>query len=416
MELNKRRLIQVSLFIVTFITTTIAGAEWRYGKYFFTEDPLLISQIKGGLMYSVSFLGILTVHEFGHYFMAQYHKVKVTLPFYIPLWLSFIGVPSIGTMGAVIRIKEKINSRKLYFDIGVAGPLAGFFVALGVIIYGFLNLPPLDYLFDIHPEYAEYGSNYMEFAMTNQTDQPLTMIKFGPNLLFWLCENFISFDSSRMPIASEVIHYPFLMAGYLALFFTSLNLFPLGQLDGGHILYGLLGAKVHKQVAPVIFVGLVFYAGLGLIEPILGFDQMLWAIVYVFFLYYCFYSVTADRGKRFIIALAIFTAQYIIGVFFPNIEGYTGWLLFLFVVGRFLGVYHPQVLDDRPLDFKRKVVGWIAVVVFILSFSPRPLIIEVIEPIEVQQKETEDNTGTRLSDYSFLDEPNSFLFVTYSNK
>ena len=366
MELNKKRLIQVVLFIVTLITTTIAGAEWRYGKYLFTEDPLQLSQIPGGLWYSLSFLGILTVHEFGHYFMAQFHKVKVTLPYYIPLWFGFLpGFPSLGTMGAFIRIKEQVLSRKHYFDIGVAGPLAGFVVAIGVIIYGFLNLPPLDYLFEIHPDYAQYGQDYGKYVFN--TNEAGAVIKFGPNLFFWLCENYLPIDTTLLPHENEVIHYPFFLAGYLALLFTSLNLFPIGQLDGGHVLYGLLGRKVHRKFAPVFFVCLIYYAGLGIIEPGIGFEEMLSAVIYVFFLYFCFYSIHPDRGYRFMFALGVFTAQYITSFIFPGIEGYSGWLAFLFLIGRVLGIHHPPVADNRPLDLKRKVIGWVAVVLYLYS-------------------------------------------------
>ena len=121
---SNRRLRHLGLFILTFILTTISGAEWMYGKWLlFGEEVLSLQNILNGLHYSIPFLLILTVHEFGHYFAAKYHDIKVTLPFYIPFWLGFIpGMPSFGTMGAVIRIKETIHSRRNYFDVGVAGP------------------------------------------------------------------------------------------------------------------------------------------------------------------------------------------------------------------------------------------------------------------------------------------------------
>ena len=132
---RKTLLIQLAMFIATVITTTIAGAEWMYGKFLFAGEQLLTSsEVLSGMYYSVPFLTILTVHEFGHYLTAKYHNVKVTLPFYIPLWLGFIPIPfTIGTAGAFIRIKEMIHSRKQYFDIGIAGPLAGFVVAVLVL-------------------------------------------------------------------------------------------------------------------------------------------------------------------------------------------------------------------------------------------------------------------------------------------
>ena len=126
-------LIHGGLFIVTFVTTTLAGAEWVYGRSVLAPDFTWID-FQNGLWYSVPFLLILTVHEFGHYFTAIYHRVRTTLPFYIPFyfpWIPFL----LGTMGAVIRIKSRIISNKQHFDIGLAGPLAGLMVAVAVLIY-----------------------------------------------------------------------------------------------------------------------------------------------------------------------------------------------------------------------------------------------------------------------------------------
>ncbi|MEP4874375.1 MAG: site-2 protease family protein, partial [Nonlabens ulvanivorans] len=156
---EKTKVIQIGLFIVTLIVTTFAGAEWMTGKsLFYGEVTITQTELFNGLKFSIPFLFILTVHEFGHYFMAQYHKVKVTLPFYIPLWLGFLpGFPSLGSMGAFIKIQDIIDSRKKYFDIGIAGPLAGFVVALLVLVYAFTNLPERESIYKIHPGYEAYG-------------------------------------------------------------------------------------------------------------------------------------------------------------------------------------------------------------------------------------------------------------------
>ena len=139
------------LFIITLVCTTLAGAEWRYGRLW-ALDGLSWKMFFGGLAYSLPLLTFLTFHEFGHYITARLNKVKASLPYYIPLWLP-IGL-SIGTMGAVIRLKEKLKSRQQFFDIGIAGPLAGFVIALGILYYGFTHLPDHHSLiFDIHPEY-----------------------------------------------------------------------------------------------------------------------------------------------------------------------------------------------------------------------------------------------------------------------
>src|ERR1043166_8120924 len=163
----KTYLIHSSLFIVTFITTTLAGAEWTYGKSLlhFKSASLFSMYINpdytwanfaSGLPYSICFLMILTCHEFGHYFTAVYYKVKTTLPYYIPL--PPFGL--LGTLGALIRIKEPIHTNKQQFDIGIAGPLAGLVVALGFLIYGFATLPSPEYIFQFHPEYQKYGLDY----------------------------------------------------------------------------------------------------------------------------------------------------------------------------------------------------------------------------------------------------------------
>ena len=154
-------------------------------------------------------------------------------------------------MGAFIRIKSVVRSRLTFFDIGIAGPLAGFIAALAVLWYGFTHLPPADFIFTIHPEYARFGSSYPQFVYENAPENLI----LGDNILFWFFKTYIA-DPARLPHAYEMTHYPYIFAGYLALFFTSLNLIPIGQLDGGHILYGLIGKKKFDTVAPVTFCNL----------------------------------------------------------------------------------------------------------------------------------------------------------------
>src|SRR5688572_5976351 len=129
MNSDQRRVaLQVGLFLLTLISTTLAGAEWTNSKSIYMKGYTW-SDFLSGFQYSIPFLGILTVHELGHYLMAKYHKVKVTLPYYLPLPPFPL---SIGTMGAVIRL-GKVYSKKQNFDIGLAGPLAGFVAALVVL-------------------------------------------------------------------------------------------------------------------------------------------------------------------------------------------------------------------------------------------------------------------------------------------
>ena len=145
---------QILLFLATLLTTTLAGAELCFGKSILSGD-FSWNDFLLGMNYSVPFLFILSVHEFGHYFTARYHNVSSSLPYYIPFYLPIIFPFSIGTFGALIRLKEHVPSLKKNFDIGIAGPLAGMVAAMIVLIYGFTNLPDADYIFLIHPEYSK---------------------------------------------------------------------------------------------------------------------------------------------------------------------------------------------------------------------------------------------------------------------
>ena len=407
----------IILFVLTFVTTTYAGAGLITGKFLFlTSSYLSLDELLTGLEYSVPFLAILSAHEFGHYFTAIYHKVKTTLPYYIPFPLFLI-----GTMGAVIRIKEAIYSRKIFFDIGVAGPLAGFVVAFGILTYAFTHLPEKDHIFSIHPDYKKYGMEYEKyvydpkviryedstlfekrqtedsvriFSENSQNEKlewkrqeyqgggALQVFIIGDNLLFYFFKNFVA-DQKLLPHPNEMVHFPFLMAGYFALFFTALNLIPIGQLDGGHILYGLIGYRRNKIASGIIFTGLVLYGGIGLItlkEIIKEPSEMLLLRLplYIGFLYFLFSRVTSEAKNNLLIAVSVFTIQFLINYFFPEVEGNHFWLFWAFILSRVLGIFHPPTLYDEPLDLKRKILGWISLIIFIICFSPQPLILEQI--------------------------------------
>lgn len=377
---QKRIILQSILFITTFFTTTLAGAEWCFGKslMLYTPDGIFINpdftwtDFVDGMQFSVPFLLILTVHEFGHYFTALHHRVNSSLPYYIP----FPPLPlSIGTMGAVIRLRSKVPSTLKNFDIGLAGPLAGFIVALGVLYYGFATLPPAEHIFTIHPEYEPYGLKYAEHVyVPNDSALSVTM---GKNLLFVLLENVVA-DPERVPNVHELMHFPFLFAGFLALVFTSLNLLPIGQLDGGHVLYGLVGFRKHRIIASVFFVAFIFYAGLGLeyISPAQPLDTLVWTIpAYGIFLYLCFTGLRLPVKDTVMYAAVVLAAQYLLLFLFPKVTGYSGWLVFGLLIGRVLGIPHPPTEIEQPLDLKRKILAWIAVVIFILCFTPSPITI-----------------------------------------
>ena len=361
------------LFIITLITTTISGAEWMYGKpLMYFEPGLTLSETLSGVYFSIPFLGILTIHEFGHYFTAKYYNIKVTLPYYIPLWLGFVFMPfTIGTMGAFIRIKEPIKSRKEYFDVGIAGPLAGFIAALVVLYIGFTHLPPADYIYQIHPEYMEYGSEYAAHVY----NEPGSLY-LGKNLTYLFFEEYVAPDPSLIPNPFEIIHYPWLFAGFLALFVTAINLLPVGQMDGGHVLFGLFGWKNHRIISLSIFIAVLYFSGLGLVTPFDPIDTLLYAVpMYIAFLFFTLMRLRMSLRTKFTIAVSIFAAQFITAFFFPEIKGWLGWLLWAFVIGRFLGIYHPPALINEPLSFERRILGWIALIVFIISFSPMPFVL-----------------------------------------
>jgi membrane-associated protease RseP (regulator of RpoE activity) len=375
--------LHILLFLVTLVTTTAAGAEWIYGRFFIGPQSLGWPEFWAGMNFSIPFLTVLTVHEFGHYFVAKANRVRVSLPYYIPLWLGFGIGESIGTMGAFIRIQDFIKSRQKYFDIGIAGPLAGFVVALALLWYGFSHLPPIDYIFSIHPDYKQFGANYGKHIdeVMAKGNVNANVIAFGDNLLFWFFKNYVA-DPGLMPHRFEMIHYPYLLAGYLSLFFTSLNLIPIGQLDGGHVLYGLIGRRRFNALAPVLYIGFVFYAGLGLFsvsdfatsDDAVFLDQFSKLIFYVTTLFLMFSRVTEQWITNLLIALSVVAVQFGVSFFFPQVEGYSGFLVFGFVLGRFLGVYHPETEQDEPLSTGRQLLGWLALLVFILCFSPKPFI------------------------------------------
>ncbi|MEZ0541623.1 site-2 protease family protein [Fibrella arboris] len=396
---TRRYIIHIVLFVVTLITTTAAGAEWIYGLDFIPPewqyDAKTIQQYHPkslgwaefwtGLNFSLPFLLVLTVHEFGHYFVARANKVRVTLPYYIPFWTG-LG-QSIGTMGAFIRIQDYISSRRKYFDIGVAGPLAGFAVALLLLWYGFTHLPPIDYIFTIHPEYKKYGVHYGEFVTKNIAEAKakgsnLMAVALGDNLLFWFFKTYVA-DQSLLPHPYEMVHYPYLLAGYLSLFFTSLNLIPIGQLDGGHVLYALIGRRRFNALAPVLFVGFIFYAGLGYFrvsdfaigDDAAFRDKLFDLALYIAALFLAFSRINDRPITALLIGLLVVVAQFAVSFVFPDAEGYIGFMVFAVVLGRFLGVYHPETAHNEPLSTGRKLIGWLALLIFLLCFSPKPFIL-----------------------------------------
>ncbi len=308
--------LHILLFVMTLITTTIAGAEWITGfGHSFEFKELLI-----GLPYSISILFMLGSHEFGHFFASKYHKVDATLPYFIP-FPSLEGFLNFGTLGAVIRTRNPIPSKKALFDIGVAGPLAGFVACLIILTYGFTHLPGIDYILTIHPDFfsPEYGKNALN-------------LEFGNTLLYWFMQEIFTDGSQFIPPMSEIYHYPYLCVGWFGLFVTAMNLIPVGQLDGGHISYAVFGEKKHLAIASI---AMIFLIVLGVGGFITSFMNL-------------------------------------------NIEfGWSGWLFWAFILYFFIKVQHPPIYDDEKLDPKRKIIGYISLAIFVISFSPSPFLISM---------------------------------------
>jgi len=365
---HRTLLIQSGLFIATLITTTLAGAEWTYGKSIYLPGYQW-SDFVSGFSFSIPFLLILTVHEFGHYFTARYHAVSATLPYYIPL----PPIPfSIGTMGALIRLRQRVYSKRQDFDIGISGPLAGFTMALLILCYGFMNLPEPEYIFSIHPEYEEYGLNYANEVYNTSSDKIMDVV-VGQNLLFLFFEKFVA-DPGRMPNPHEIIHYPILFAGFLSLVFTSLNLLPIGQLDGGRVVHGLFGSKIHGVIARITFLAMLYYACIGAIDLHDTPENVMWWISGgALFLYLVLLGLGLSRRDTIMYAMLILASLILISYLFPTVHGYSGWIIFVFLLGRFIGIQIPPLEIEEPLDTKRIILGWLALIIFAICFSLAPI-------------------------------------------
>ncbi len=375
--------LHIFLFLLTVFTTMMAGTELATAHTFFGGDGLGPAAILQGIPFSFAFLAFLTVHEFGHYFTAVYHKVRCSLPYYIPIFIPIVAM-NIGSFGAVIRIKEVPPSRRKYFDIGVAGPLAGFVVALGMLLYGFISLPPVnETVLQIHPEYvARFGGVPTAAQMVGEHG----VLTFGGSILFeaikWAFRGDVDF-----PPSFEMMHYPFIFAGFLGLFFTALNLLPIGQLDGGHVVYGLLGARRAGMIARVTVVALLLVGGMGVLSLdtfIVPPDQAFWEFIswtlitrllYLGFLFWVMQRLFTSRGLAFQLAIAgsIVALQGVVGLLMGGFESNPLWLFYAFMAVRVIGVDHPVALDDTALNTRQKILGFLAILIFVLCFSPNPL-------------------------------------------
>ncbi len=323
---GKQRIwLHFSLFILTLYTTTLAGVAWS------GHDPFELSNMGYGIEYALLLLLFLSAHEFGHFIAARIHGVDVTLPYYIPFPGAMLGMmPNFGTFGAVIRTRQRIPSRSIIFDIGVAGPIAGFIVCLIILAVGFATLPGIEYLQAINPDYplvhVPTGSNLF----------------FGKTILYSFMEKVFANHTGYIPPMSEMYHYPMLCAGWFGLFVTALNLLPVGQLDGGHLIYGLFPRRIHR------IIGIVTVSALALIsipELIL--------------------SLAGDKLPHYF--------DWLEKVAIP---GGSSWIFWVVMILFIIKLRHPAAIDESPMDMKRKIIGVLTIIIFILSFTPSPIVLE----------------------------------------
>jgi membrane-associated protease RseP (regulator of RpoE activity) len=369
------------LFVLTFISVSVLTTIvfLTYGNDFIEINGFIlpgIEDFKRGVVFASLLLAFLTVHEFGHYFAAVYHKIKVSLPYFIPLPVG------IGTLGAVIRIKEKIHQTKKLFDVGVAGPVAGFIVSLAILIIGFATLPDPSYVenFAGHAELKEHVTRTGEYPTEFVKTEDGIAYFFGETILY----SFLSSLFDDVPPIWEMHHYPWLLAGWFGLFFTALNLMPVGQLDGGHILYSLIGYKNHKIAARIFYSFITVLAGIELVpffHDLLGkydtsFGALSWLIWGI--MLFCVMHIAFNKESKWVSTMfttsLICSALYLYVIQGPQ-EGSPSliwgvWTLFITFVVK---VEHPPVTFYTPLSKGRKVIGWLSMLIFILCISLNPI-------------------------------------------
>jgi membrane-associated protease RseP (regulator of RpoE activity) len=293
-EPARRYAIYLGLFLLTALSTTWMGGYHYLGfRLDYSNAPIATTTTQfllGGLWYSVSILAILGAHEFGHYFACRYYGVNASLPYFLPVPLLT------GTLGAFIRIRQPIASKRELFDIGIAGPIAGFLVAVPALFIGM----GMSHIVKVPPDFE--GLN------------------LGEPLLFKIVSRLVL---GTPPDGYSINMHPMAFAAWFGMLATALNLFPIGQLDGGHISYAVLGRRstAVTMVMVTCLVGLTVFASTS---------WLVWTVL-------------------------------------------TVGMLWVF------GPHHPRTFDEHePLDRTRMWLALFALIMFVLCFTPTP-----IEPIEL---------------------------------
>jgi membrane-associated protease RseP (regulator of RpoE activity) len=360
----KTILFHFGLFAITFVSIAFTSLQF----FFSIEESVLFTSL---------LLLFLATHEFGHYFAAVYHRVSATLPYFIPLPL----ISPIGTMGAVIKLKERIQTTKKLFDIGISGPLAGFVVSFTLLVIGFATLPSPDYVltFEGHNELKAYVQTYGEYPDAPIATEDGAVLMVGNTLLY----SFMTLFFKNVPPMWEMYHFPFLFAGWLGLFFTGLNLMPIGQLDGGHILYSLIGFKNHQRFARVFFGFLSILGAIGtvpLLVELLEDSQPGWGI-YAWAIWGIVVFLMLQRAYHKDLNWTVYTAvpSLIISFVLVNVygasqwNGLSSWAIWMGFILFFVKIEHPPVIYQQNLDPVRKSLGWFGMFLFVVCISPSPL-------------------------------------------
>ncbi|MBI3861360.1 MAG: site-2 protease family protein [Planctomycetia bacterium] len=279
----------MSTFLVGFYGQPVVPHWYFIEVLFETDVETLLAQLVHGMFYSAGVMAILSAHEMGHYLQARRYGVPASLPFFIPLPIS-----PFGTMGAVIVQQSGVASRKSMFDIAISGPLAGLVLTLPMVYWGL-------------------RMSVIRLAPTGHAG-----LMFGqPLLLEWMSRLVLG----PIPAGKDLFMHPMLFAGWVGIFITALNLIPIGQLDGGHILYCLIGRKAH------------FVA----------------------------------RG---LFLLGVCTVAY--SYFFGD-NSFISWTLMLFLIWMF-GTRHPPTANDaEQLGITRIVLGWLTLMFVVIGLTPTPI-------------------------------------------